>query len=236
MDPTTDTARGRRILALLCLAAHLSSGRATSSANSPYLHAANRAAGRMHVRGTGTTSFAASTRSLRCGARTCCPTRSERQTQVHADLHRQHAACRLDAGRAVAVDAPGHRLDRRGRPRQHRRAGSHRPASARRIGLVALARRATTPMPVFRRPRAWRSTVRAGRTVDRQRRWSARKSINNDVMLGLCLLAFPRAIAIHCRRHPLDVCLSAYPDLSAATGIHAQTCTGWRRATNSTSG
>lgn len=36
------------------------------------------------------------------------------------------------------------------------------------------------------------------------------KSINNDIMLGFCLLAFPDAYAIHCRRDPLDICLSAY--------------------------
>ncbi|MGI9344356.1 MAG: sulfotransferase [Gammaproteobacteria bacterium] len=40
--------------------------------------------------------------------------------------------------------------------------------------------------------------------------FAAEKSINNDIMLGLCLLAYPDAFVVHCRRDPLDVCLSAY--------------------------
>jgi tetratricopeptide (TPR) repeat protein len=36
------------------------------------------------------------------------------------------------------------------------------------------------------------------------------KSVNNDLLLGLCLMAYPNARFIHLRRHPLDVCLSAY--------------------------
>ena len=36
------------------------------------------------------------------------------------------------------------------------------------------------------------------------------KSIDNDIYLGLCLLAFPDAKVIHCRRNPLDTCLSCY--------------------------
>ncbi|MCP4926003.1 MAG: hypothetical protein GY916_08670 [Gammaproteobacteria bacterium] len=36
------------------------------------------------------------------------------------------------------------------------------------------------------------------------------KSINNDILLGLNLLAFPDSYVIHCRRDPLDICLSAY--------------------------
>lgn len=43
------------------------------------------------------------------------------------------------------------------------------------------------------------------------------KSVNNDLMLGLCLLAFPAAPVIWLRRDPMDLCLSAYqawlPDL-----------------------
>jgi Flp pilus assembly protein TadD len=41
-------------------------------------------------------------------------------------------------------------------------------------------------------------------------RFVCEKSINNDIMLGLCLLAFPEAFVIHCKRDPLDICLSAY--------------------------
>jgi hypothetical protein len=40
--------------------------------------------------------------------------------------------------------------------------------------------------------------------------FAAEKSINNDIMLGLCLLAYPNAFVVHCRRDPLDICLSAY--------------------------
>jgi tetratricopeptide (TPR) repeat protein len=36
------------------------------------------------------------------------------------------------------------------------------------------------------------------------------KSVNNDILLGLWLLAYPEARVVHCRRDPLDICLSCY--------------------------
>lgn len=36
------------------------------------------------------------------------------------------------------------------------------------------------------------------------------KSVNNDILLGLWLLAYPQARVLHLRRHPLDICLSCY--------------------------
>ena len=40
--------------------------------------------------------------------------------------------------------------------------------------------------------------------------WFTDKSANNDLLAGLWLMAYPDARIIHCRRHPLDVCLSCY--------------------------
>jgi hypothetical protein len=42
------------------------------------------------------------------------------------------------------------------------------------------------------------------------------KSVNNDVLLGLWLLAYPQARVVHLRRHPLDVCLSCYQSYFAS--------------------
>jgi tetratricopeptide (TPR) repeat protein len=40
--------------------------------------------------------------------------------------------------------------------------------------------------------------------------FACEKSANNDILLGLWLLAYPQAKVLHSRRHPLDVCLSCY--------------------------
>ncbi len=53
----------------------------------------------------------------------------------------------------------------------------------------------------------WHSTL-DGHRLDSP--WYIEKSINNDVFLGVCLLANPANKIVYCQRNPLDTCLSNY--------------------------
>lgn len=130
--------------------------------------------------------------------------------------------------------------------------------SAGEAGLATLAVRATAAEHGLDDPHWWRWLARpqAGDLLATARlafdravaglvpttRLICDKSINNDIMLGLCLLAFPNARAIACRRDPLDICLSAYqthlPQLDYTNRLtwlaeryrqHARLMDHWRR-------